>query len=120
MADTQEFENIAERLNARFAEVRVGYDGHVSHLAAELLNETSRDIGGFGEEGILDAEKGINVQYINMGDAYNETILYDSAQNRFFAGTWGDVMERYEAAYEAKREDESEAYHTPPYRPGER
>jgi hypothetical protein len=102
MAETKEFDQIAERLNTRLSETRDGYDGHVSHLVAELLEETSREIGGFGEEGILDAEKGIDLQYINVGDAYNLTILYDGAKNRFSAETLGDVVERYEA----KRESE--------------
>ena len=108
MPEMMELEQIAERLNGRLAETRRGYDGHVSHLVAELLDETSREIYGFGEEGTLDAEKGINIQYINMGDAYNLTIFYDGAQNRFFASTWADVMERYEAEYEARRENEEE------------
>ena len=32
--------------------------------------------------------------YVNMGDTYNGTILYDTTKNRFYATSWGDWVER--------------------------
>lgn len=38
-----------------------------------------------------------NVQYlyVNRGDPYDETALYDCVRERFFAGCWGDVVEKH-------------------------
>jgi hypothetical protein len=32
--------------------------------------------------------------YVNMGDTYDTTILYDATRNRFYATSWGDWVER--------------------------
>jgi hypothetical protein len=38
-------------------------------------------------------------QYINRGDTYDTTILYDSVKERFCLTSWGDWVERYETKY---------------------
>lgn len=38
-------------------------------------------------------------QYINTGDTYNTTILYDAVKERFYLTSWGDWIERNEKRY---------------------
>ena len=35
----------------------------------------------------------INILYINLGDTYTPTVLYDTLLNRFFVCSWGDYIE---------------------------
>jgi hypothetical protein len=35
----------------------------------------------------------INILYINLGDTYTPTVLYDTLLNRFFICSWGDYIE---------------------------
>ena len=72
---------------------------HPSHLVAELLEGANRKLEGFGVEEILDEEND-DIQYVNMGDPYNLTVLYDGSKDRFCASTWGDMVERTRHGYE--------------------
>ncbi len=38
--------------------------------------------------------------YINLGNPYEPTVLYDTEQGRFIIGAWGDWFERYEVSRE--------------------
>ena len=49
-------------------------------------------IGGFGREFIGNGRQGVS--YINMGDTYANTVLYDYKAERFLVGCWGDIVER--------------------------
>jgi hypothetical protein len=31
--------------------------------------------------------------YVNMGDTYDATIIYDCLKDKFYVGTWGDWYE---------------------------
>jgi hypothetical protein len=33
-------------------------------------------------------------EYVNMGDTYNATILYNVKSQNFYVTTWGDFVER--------------------------
>ena len=35
------------------------------------------------------------LSYVNMGDTYDTTLIYDHATGRFYVGAWGDWVERY-------------------------
>ena len=35
----------------------------------------------------------INILYVNLGDTYTPTVLYDTLLNRFFICSWGDYIE---------------------------
>ena len=37
----------------------------------------------------------INLLYVNMGDTYTGTILYDPQAERFILSSWGDFVERH-------------------------
>jgi len=32
--------------------------------------------------------------YVNMGDTYDTTLIYDYKTNRFVVSSWGDIVER--------------------------
>jgi hypothetical protein len=35
------------------------------------------------------------LEYVNMGDPYDTTLIYDLSTGRFYVGAWGDWVERY-------------------------
>ena len=37
--------------------------------------------------------KGRGLEYVNMGDTYRPTIIYDCMQRRFVCASWGDIVE---------------------------
>lgn len=67
-----------------------------------ILREADIAIGGHGVENIWDKRLGDpngcwgypRWAYINMGDTYAATLLYDYTTRTFRVGCWGDVAER--------------------------
>jgi hypothetical protein len=61
------------------------------------LNEL---LDGHGIEAIRDSRQwdsyygDCRFSYVNMGDTYNATILYDCMNDRYILSSWGDVVER--------------------------
>jgi len=57
-------------------------------------------LNGYGVEVIGDMNQGddnkIHAEYINMGDTYSATILFDRHRGRFQLTTWGDWVETFE------------------------
>lgn len=60
-------------------------------------------IGGYGIEGLPpvdgDFRKGRGMSYINKGDAYAETIVFDEETSTFSLSCWGDWLEQAETAH---------------------
>lgn len=52
-------------------------------------------IGGFGVDVIVDAHDGVVAEYINTGDIYNATVLYDRRTQVYIVTTWGDWVDNY-------------------------
>lgn len=74
------------------------YDGHPSHLAVEAIEAAGKKYGiGYGCEGFCWNCGREGIQYLNMGDTYDFTVLFDSRNERFFTGCYGDVVERLQA-----------------------
>jgi hypothetical protein len=42
--------------------------------------------------------------YINFGDTYSPTVLYDTVNGEFLLTSWGDFYEVQSAAYDQERE----------------
>lgn len=59
-----------------------------------VLHAVNEIIGGFGV-GYIPAHNSFNegVEYVNRGDAYIPTILYDQKTTTWSAGSWGDRVE---------------------------
>lgn len=64
-----------------------------SHLELKLyaINDI---LNGCGVESIQD--NNINIHYVNLGDTYTTTILYDNNCNIFRYCSWGDFLEENE------------------------
>lgn len=71
--------------------------GHSSHLASEAITNAGKRFGiGFGCEAFCWDCGREGISYLNMGDTYDATVLFDSRNERFTVGCWGDVVERLE------------------------
>ncbi len=46
--------------------------------------------------------------YVNLGDTYDTTILFDTDREEFLIGSWGDFLEDWEKGSEEEEEDEEE------------
>lgn len=79
----------------------------------EALEEVNKLIGGHGVEAIRDQNAYDNyygdviATYVNMGDTYDATLLYDVRNNEFHITSWGDWYEQYEQQRDAEREEEA-------------
>jgi len=65
----------------------------------KAMREADKVLGGFGveavfEEGEYDGNPAMT--YINTGDTYNATIVYDVDEDELYVGTWGDWVEHAE------------------------
>jgi hypothetical protein len=65
----------------------------------ELADKT---IHGHGVEEISGFKNSANemttvAYYVNMGDTYSSTIIYDCLADKFYVGTWGDWFQWREA-----------------------
>ena len=72
---------------------------HPSHTAARVMLDAQHkfeDLCSFGIEGWCDECGKHGINYLNMGDTYELTIMFDSKTERFTVGTWGDTYERWE------------------------
>ena len=72
-----------------------------THNEVDLaLEEINRLIEGYGVEVVRGRPwvdhfyQDINLLYVNMGDTYAPTVIYDTLKERFYITTWGDIIER--------------------------
>lgn len=73
--------------------------------ADAVLDDANRLLEGHGIEAINGKwhdhyYQDIVALYVNMGDTYNGTILYDAVKRKFYVTTWGDFVEAKSRAYE--------------------
>jgi hypothetical protein len=87
---------IKNRIDAIENDPVVDRPGHVD----ELLADANKALGGYGVEAIR--QEGAHVSryyqdiiglYVNLGETYKPTLIYDTAENRFAVGGWGDFLE---------------------------
>lgn len=61
-------------------------------------------IGGYGVEYIRHKKDTMRtvygLDYVNMGDTYATTLLFDHATDSFNVGTWVDIVEKYSDCYD--------------------
>src|SRR6266571_8032193 len=90
---------------------RLGCDSTIAGAVRHVLNMNNRTdaeindtlktvsvlLHGYGVEYLpskLDTySKGVGLEYVNMGETYTPTILYDCLTNRFICASWGDIVE---------------------------
>ena len=64
-------------------------------VALHAINEV---LGTYGVEGLGPARSGDyapSYEYLNMGDPYVTTLIYDRDGDRIFVGSWGDLVEKH-------------------------
>lgn len=73
------------------------FHGHCSHAASEAIRRAGErfDIG-HGCEGFALPCENDGISYLNMGDTYATTIIFDSRTEQFRVGCYGDVVEALE------------------------
>lgn len=92
--DPLEFKSVKKWISA------YGHRPHRAEMVMQALNEV---LGGHGVEAIrvegawVDTyHHDIVATYVNMGDTYAATVVYDTDHDRFELSTWGDFVERRE------------------------
>ena len=65
-------------------------NAHKSHAVAKVLFELNEETDMCGVDGIL--ENGIDIQYLNSGDTYAETLMY--VDGAFKISSIGDEIEK--------------------------
>lgn len=63
-------------------------DGH----GVEVINGEKNTPGGFWQNAVA--------AYVNIGDTYNATVLYDVNEKEFLLTTWGDWAEKNQEKYD--------------------
>jgi hypothetical protein len=63
-----------------------------------ILSAADRIIGGYGVDSIPGV--GGALSYVDMGDAYHDTLIFDRKTNRFVVSSWGDIVERQPRRFE--------------------
>lgn len=61
----------------------------------EYLELVNALVGGFGVESTHVGDRGM--LYVNMGDAYEDTLIYDEDDWSYKIGAWGDWVEMVES-----------------------
>ena len=63
----------------------------------DTLQSVSMLLHGYGVEYAPSKQdthgKGLGLEYVNMGDNYAMTIIYDCLHGRFVCAAWGDIVE---------------------------
>jgi hypothetical protein len=97
-----------EFVDAAFADARYVRPKWAEGLPSsdDVLEEANRLLKGFGVEATqcesCQVDKyyyGIVLLYVNMGETYETTFMYDTEKGRFLIGSWGDWFERHEAQH---------------------
>lgn len=70
-----------------------------THEGIDTALDTANDyLGGYGVEALRDTEwtnyyLDIGVLYVNLGDPYYKTLMYDTRTGRYIAAAWGDYID---------------------------
>jgi hypothetical protein len=93
-------ENLVPKVPATDAYVRSLYSSPYRSriwrvtVALHAINEL---VEGHGVEGLGPGRSGDYAppyEYINTGDTYSTTLIYDRDKDRLFIGSWGDIVEK--------------------------
>lgn len=97
--DPEELEELVEKVPATEAYVRSMYsDPYRSGIwrVTVVLHAINEIVGGYGVEGLGPGRSGDQAppyEYINFGDTYATTLIYDRDKDRLYIGDWGSIVE---------------------------
>lgn len=63
-------------------------------LVFATLNRANELLNGYGREYLTPTDRYEGVEFVNMGDTYATTLMFDHAKDGFTIGNWGDLVER--------------------------
>ncbi len=63
----------------------------------KVLQHVSDAIGGHGVESIYQGDDKPSCLYVNMGDTYSRTVIFDEHRQSYIIRSWGDWLEDQEA-----------------------
>jgi len=73
-------------------------DGVSSREADKILTQIDKLIRGYGAEALVpDGEMNPIAYYLNNGDTYKTTVLYNVHTRKFEMTSWGDFLEYWES-----------------------
>lgn len=82
------------------------YGGDYSDSVDTVMEEANRYMGGFGVESVRDENAWVNsywqntiALYVNKGDTYDTTLLYDTDKDRLYITSWGDWYENWQSKH---------------------
>lgn len=86
--------------------MRAAESGGNAKDADRLMQDISVAVDGHGVEAIRGSARPMSryfvdivALYVNTGDTYNNTIVYDTVREKFIPTTMGDFVERYSRKY---------------------
>ena len=91
-----------------YASVRQLYSySDIPYMRLLAANEELSDFGCFGVEGIYPdpPNSHADIMYLNTGDTYSSTIVFDLNTAEFVIGCWGDFEEQAQADYDEDSEE---------------
>lgn len=98
--DPEKLEKLVEKVPATEAYVRQmyhsPYDSGIWRVTV-ALHAINDIVGGYGVEGLGPGRSGDYAppyEYINMGDTYATTLIYDRDADRLYIGDWGTIVEQ--------------------------
>jgi hypothetical protein len=59
-----------------------------------VLRRADEALNGHGVEYLNSRDDTSPVAYVNRGDTYDTTLMFDYEKGRFLVGSWGDLVER--------------------------
>jgi len=70
----------------------------------QALDSINNILGGYGVEAIRDNKWSsyycdIGLLYVNLGDTYTPTVIYDTRSDKWIIASWGDIVERNEKRF---------------------
>ena len=103
------------RMIRRSVDSSGGDPGKGEFTSDQVLDRANEILGGYGVESV-DCENcqfsryyyGIVLLYVNKGDTYDTTLIYDTDKEKFAIGSWGSWLEDHEAKKHGSEEGEEE------------
>lgn len=102
-ASKKDLQRLADMNNAKSGKETTGQDllriikgGGRADDKMEKINSL---LDGYGVE-VIRGDSYAVAEYINMGDTYNTTLLYDVNEDEFYVTTWGDWVEAFSEMYD--------------------
>lgn len=89
--------NTARSIRKALEECRQSEEGYFFDRVRKALETADSLIGGHGVEYIRSSEDTMHsvegIEYVNMGDTYRTTVLFDWARGTFDICPWGNIVE---------------------------